>query len=313
MNTAFIFPGQGSQYVGMGKEIADAFPEARHVFQEVDDVLGQHLSKLIFEGPAETLTLTENTQPALMATSLAILKVLEKQGGKPIEKMCQYVAGHSLGEYSALASVRSFSLADTARLLRTRGQAMQRAVPPGKGGMAALLGVEFDVAAKIAEQASVGDDICQAANDNGGGQVVLSGTMAAIERALVLAPDLGVKRAMKLPVSAPFHSSLMQPAADVMEKALAVVTISPPVVPLVANVTADIVTAPDMVRHLLVQQVTGTVRWRESMLKLKEKGVARVVEIGAGKVLSGLAKRIDKDMEAISIQIPADLESFLGG
>lgn len=311
MQTAFVFPGQGSQFVGMGKEIADAFSEARHVFQEVDDALNQHLSKLIFEGPLDTLTLTENTQPALMATSLAILRVIEKQGKVTLPQCCAYVAGHSLGEYSALAAAGAISIAETARLLRIRGNAMQQAVPAGKGGMAALLGAEFDVAEKIAAQASQGDDVCQAANDNGGGQVVLSGTMAAIDRAIALAPEFGIKRAIKLPVSAPFHSSLMVPAAKAMEDALATADVKAPTVPLIANVTADVVADPDQIRSLLVQQVTGTVRWRESMLALKAKGVSRIVEIGAGKVLAGLAKRIDKDFDALSIQTPADIESFM--
>ncbi len=311
MTTAFVFPGQGSQSVGMGKEVYDAFPIARETFEEVNDALGEKLSQLIFEGPIETLSLTENTQPALMVTSVALFRVLAKESGKTLNELCSYVAGHSLGEYSALAVAGSLSLADTARLLRLRGQAMQAAVPAGKGGMAALLGVEYDMAAEIAAQASQGADSCQAANDNGGGQVVLSGTNGAIDRAITIAADKGVKRAIKLPVSAPFHSSLMQPAADKMRDALADTTIQAPSVPLVANVTAEETRDPETIRRLLVEQVTGMVRWRESVITLKNKGVENIVEIGAGKVLSGLVKRIEKDMNSVSLQTPADIEAFL--
>lgn len=313
MSIAFVFPGQGSQAVGMGKDLAEAFPLAKHIFQEVDDALGQHLSQIIFEGPAETLTLTENTQPALMATSLAVLRVLEKEGGFKLKDRCSYVAGHSLGEYSALTAANALTLADSARLLRIRGNAMQKAVPAGQGGMAALLGVEFATAEAIAAKASDGKDICQAANDNGGGQVVLSGGAAAIDRAIALAPEFGVKRAIKLPVSAPFHCTLMEPAAKVMETALADVAMVSPDVPLIANVTAEEASIPDEIKKLLVLQVTGTVRWRESILALKAKGVQTIVEIGAGKVLSGLVKRIDSEMTTIAIQTPAEIEAFLKG
>lgn len=313
MTTAFVFPGQGSQSVGMGKEVYENFAVARETFEEVNDALGEKLSTLVFEGPIETLSLTENTQPALMVTSLAILRVLEKESGKNIAQLCSYVAGHSLGEYSALAAAGALSLADTARLLRLRGRAMQEAVPAGKGGMAALLGVEYDIAAEIAAQASHGADSCQAANDNGGGQVVLSGTNGAIDRAITIAADKGVKRAIKLPVSAPFHSTLMQPAADKMRDALADTTIKAPSIPLIANVTAEETRDPEAIRRLLVEQVTGMVRWRESVITLHSKGVTNIVEIGAGKVLSGLVKRIEKEMNSVSLQTPADIDAFLQG
>lgn len=310
MVKAFVFPGQGSQFVGMGKDVCEAFAEAKHVFQEVDDALGQNLSKIIFEGPMEDLTLTQNTQPALMAVSVAIMRVIEKQGGKDISKLCSYVAGHSLGEYSALCAAGSISLSDTAKLLRIRGNAMAEAVPAGQGGMAALIGVEFEQADEIAKAASdVGP--CQGANDNGGGQVVISGAMAAIDKAIEIAAAKGVKRAIKLPVSAPFHSAMMQPAAEKMREALANVAIKAPLVPLVANVTADIVSEPDNIRKLLVEQVTGMVRWRESVIFLKKQGVTEAVEIGAGKVLAGLVKRIEKEIETSSIQTPQDIESFI--
>lgn len=311
MSIAFVFPGQGSQAVGMGKELAEAFSVAKHVFQEVDDALDQKLSDIIFSGPTETLTLTENTQPALMATSLAVLRVLEKEGKFHLKDRCAYVAGHSLGEYSALTAANAFTLSDAARLLRIRGNAMQKAVPAGKGSMAALLGVEFGAASAIAAKVSENGDICQAANDNGGGQVVLSGTATAIDRAIALASESGVKRAIKLPVSAPFHCKLMEPAAKIMEDALSEVVMHIPDVPLIANVTADEVTSPDEIKKLLVLQVTGTVRWRESMLALKAKGIHHIVEIGAGKVLGGLAKRIDSEMLVTSIQTPAEIEAFL--
>ena len=266
MSRAFVFPGQGSQTVGMGKEVAEAFPVAKHIFEEVDDALGQNLSKLIFEGPLDGLTLTENTQPALMATSLAILRVLEKEGNTMLANLCSYVAGHSLGEYSALAAANALTITDTAKLLRIRGKAMQEAVAPGEGGMAALLGLEFDVAMQIADKASNGEDMCQAANDNGGGQIVLSGTNAAIDRAIALAPEFGIKRAIKLPVSAPFHSAMMKPAADKMAEALSQVSVRAPSVPLIANITAEETSDPNQIRAQLVEQVTGMVRWRESVL-----------------------------------------------
>jgi [acyl-carrier-protein] S-malonyltransferase len=311
MQRAFVFPGQGSQKVGMGLTLKECFPEAREVFQEVDEVLGQKLSKLIFEGPEEDLKLTSNTQPALMAVSLAVLRVLEKQGGFDLASRAKFVAGHSLGEYSALCAARALSLADTARLLRKRGDAMQKAVPVGVGGMAALLGADMDIANEIAAAVSVNGEICAAANDNATGQVVISGHMGAIDRAIALATEKGLKRCVKLPVSAPFHCVLMQPAADVMREALAEVEIKKPVVPVVANVVAEAVSDPNQIRDLLVRQVTGSVRWRESVLYMKAQGVEQLVECGAGNVLAGLTKRIDKDMAAVSLQTPEDIETFL--
>ncbi|MCD6034526.1 MAG: malonyl CoA-acyl carrier protein transacylase [Rickettsiales bacterium] len=307
---ACIFPGQGSQSVGMGKALAEAFPIAKHIFQEVDEALKQNLSQIIFEGPEEALTATSNTQPALMAVSIAVLRVLEEQGGKSLKQLCAYVAGHSLGEYSALTAAGAITLSDSARLLRIRGNAMQEAVPAGKGAMAALIGVEFEVAQEIAKRVTNGG-VCQAANDNGGGQVVLSGTTGAIDNAIAIAAEYGVRRAVKLPVSAPFHSSLMEPAAKVMAEALAAVSIEVPVVPLIANVTAEETSDPNEIRDLLVRQVTGTVRWRESVGTLKTKGVTQAIEIGAGKVLAGLVKRIDKDIDALSLQTPEEIEQFL--
>ncbi|MDY0240826.1 MAG: ACP S-malonyltransferase [Rhodospirillaceae bacterium] len=312
MSRAVMFPGQGSQVVGMGHDLAQAFASARELFEEVDDALGQHLSQLMWEGPIETLTLTENAQPALMAASMAVVRVLEKEGGWRIADKAAFVAGHSLGEYSALAAAGAFTVRDAARLLKIRGQAMQKAVPVGAGGMVALVGADLELARAIAALAA-GASVCQAANDNGGGQVVLSGSKEALDRAIVLAQEKGVKRALPLPVSAPFHSSLMQPAAKVMEAALAEVTINSPVVPVVANVTASAQTEPHEIRRLLVEQVTGTVRWRESVLFMKEAGVDSMVEMGAGKVLSGLVKRIDKGIDALSLQTPADVEAFLKG
>jgi [acyl-carrier-protein] S-malonyltransferase len=309
MTRAITFPGQGSQAVGMGKDLAAAFAVAREVFQEVDEALKQTLSALMFEGPADTLTLTQNAQPALMAVSLAVMRVLERELGFSFGTHAAYVAGHSLGEYSALAAAGALPLADTARLLKRRGQAMQRAVPVGEGAMAALLGIEIDGAKKLAEAAAQGQ-ICAIANDNGAGQVVLSGTKAAIERAIALAPEHGVKRAMPLPVSAPFHSPLMVPAAREMEEALAGVTIAPPKVPVIANVTAEPVSDPERIRRLLVEQVTGLVRWRESVERFKGLGVTEIVEAGAGKVLTGLAKRIDRDLTAVAIGLPAEIEAF---
>ncbi|MGE3769900.1 MAG: ACP S-malonyltransferase [Bdellovibrionales bacterium] len=307
---AFIFPGQGSQTVGMGKEMAGAFTVARDVFAEVDDALGQKLSTLMFEGPAEDLQLTANAQPAIMAASMAVLRVLQREGGLNLATAASYVAGHSLGEYSALCAAETFALADTARLLRTRGDAMQAAVPVGVGAMAALIGAEFAQAEEIAAEAAQGE-VCTAANDNAPGQVVISGHKTAIDRAIAIAAEKGLKRAMLLPVSAPFHCALMQPAADVMQQALSIVQMKAPVVPVLANVTAAPASKVDEIRNLLVQQVCGTVRWRESILKLKELGVTQLVEIGQGTVLAGLAKRIDKELPCISIQGPADVEAFL--
>lgn len=310
MSRAFVFPGQGSQAVGMGRELAEAFAEARHVFQEVDEALSQNLSKLMFEGPEDTLTLTENAQPALMAVSVAVVRVLEGQGKLDLGKAASFVAGHSLGEYSALAAAGTFSLADTARLLKLRGQSMQKAVPVGVGAMAALLGAEFDQAREIAAEAAQGQ-VCEAANDNGAGQVVVSGHKEAVERAIKIAQEKGIKRAVLLPVSAPFHCALMQPAADAMAEALSNVDMTAPKAPLVANVVASAVTDPDVIRDLLVKQVTGTVRWREGVLYMKEQGVTQLVELGAGKVLSGLAKRIDKELSGTAVGTPADIEAFL--
>lgn len=311
MSRAFVFPGQGSQAVGMGKEFADAFPAAREVFEEVDDALGQKLSRLMFDGPEDELTLTENAQPALMAVSMAAMAVLKSEGGVEIQNVADFVAGHSLGEYSALAAAGTFSLADTARLLKTRGKAMQQAVPVGEGAMAALLGLDLEQAREVVEEAAQGD-VLATANDNAPGQVVVSGKKAAVERAVDVAKEKGAKRAMLLQVSAPFHCPMMAPAADVMAEALAAVTIEAPLVPLIANVTAAPVEEPAEIRRLLVEQVTGMVRWRESCLTMREKGVEKLVEAGAGKVLSGLAKRIDRDLQASNVGGPADVEAFLG-
>jgi [acyl-carrier-protein] S-malonyltransferase len=305
MSTAFTFPGQGSQAVGMGRALADAYPAAKAVFAEVDDALGEKLSNLIWNGPETDLTLTQNTQPALMAVSLAALKALEAEGVS-VAKAAAFVAGHSLGEYSALAAAGSLSIADTARLLRIRGRAMQAAVPVGAGAMAALLGLDFATAAAVAAEAAQGE-VCQAANDNADGQVVVSGTKAAVERAVEIAKAKGAKRAMLLNVSAPFHCALMQPAADAMAEALAAVAIQAPVVPLVANVLAAPITDPAEIRRRLVEQVTGTVRWRESVLRLKADGVTRLVEIGSGKVLTGLVKRITDGVEALNVAAAEDV------
>jgi len=308
MTTAFVFPGQGSQAVGMGKDLAQALPEAKEVFEEVDDALGLKLSSIMWEGPAETLTLTENAQPALMAVSVAAARAIAK-GGFDLANKVAFVAGHSLGEYSALTAAGALSLADSARLLQRRGQAMQRAVPVGEGAMAALLGAESDLAEEIA-QAAAGDGVCQVANDNGGGQSVISGSRAAVDRAIEISKERGVKRVMPLPVSAPFHCTLMQPAADEMAEALAEVTINNPVVPLVANVKAASVSDAEEIRQLLVEQVTKVVRWRESVLFMRDQGVDKLVEIGAGKVLAGLTKRIDRDITAITVGGPDDLDAF---
>src|SRR5437868_13249076 len=306
MAAAFIFPGQGSQIVGMGKALAEAFPSARAVFDEVDAALGERLTAIIWDGPAETLQLTENAQPALMAVSLATLRVLETEAGFSVGRDAKFVAGHSLGEYSALAAAGSLSVADSARLLRIRGLAMQKAVPVGAGAMAALLGLDYETATAVAHEAAQGQ-VCQAANDNGGGQVVVSGDKAAVDRAVEIAKARGAKRAMLLPVSAPFHCKLMQPAADAMAKALAGVTIKPPAVPLVSNVLASALTDPDEIRRRLIEQVTGTVRWRESVSYMASHGVNRFFEIGAGKVLSGLVKRIADGAIGISVSGPSDI------
>jgi [acyl-carrier-protein] S-malonyltransferase len=309
MTTAFVFPGQGSQSVGMGRSLAETFKAARQVFDEVDAALSERLSDIIWSGPLEALTLTENAQPALMAVSLAATRVLEAEAGVDLKRDVAFVAGHSLGEYSALAAARSLSIEDAARLLRIRGRAMQKAVPVGVGAMAALIGVELDDAKAIAaEAASVG--VCAAANDNGGGQVVLSGAKAAIERAVEAAKARGVKRAMMLPVSAPFHCRLMQPAADAMAEALAKVALEPPLVPVVANVVARPVTEPANIVRCLIEQVTGTVRWRESILFMAQAGVTSFCEIGAGRVLTGLIKRIADGAATSSIGVPDDIIRF---
>jgi [acyl-carrier-protein] S-malonyltransferase len=306
MTAAFTFPGQGSQAVGMGKALAEAFPAARAVFDEVDSALGQKLSTVIWEGPAEALQLTENTQPALMAMSLATLRVLETEAGIDLSRDAAFVAGHSLGEYSALAAAGSLSIADTARLLRIRGTAMQKATPVGVGAMAALLGLDYETAVAAANEAAQGQ-VCQAANDNGGGQVVVSGDKAAVERAVEIAKAKGAKRAMLLQVSAPFHCRLMQPAADAMAEALAKVTVNKPVVPVVANILAGPVTDPDQIRKLLVEQVTGTVRWRESVAWMAAQGVTHFLEIGSGKVLTGLVKRIADGAVGVAVGGPGDI------
>ena len=309
MSIAFVFPGQGSQVVGMGKALADNFTAARNVFAEVDEALGEKLTAVMWDGPADRLTLTENAQPALMAVSLATLRVLESEAGLDLKRDAAFVAGHSLGEYSALAAAGSLTVSDTARLLRTRGRAMQAAVPVGVGAMAALLGLEFEPAVAIAAEAAQGQ-VCQAANDNGGGQVVVSGDKAAVERAVEIAKAKGAKRAMLLPVSAPFHCALMQPAADVMADALAKVTVKPPVVPLVANVLARAVSDPAEIVKSLVAQVTGTVRWRESVAFMANAGVDSFYEVGAGKVLSGLVKRIAAGASGTAIGTPDDVAAF---
>nr|WP_314260632.1 ACP S-malonyltransferase [uncultured Devosia sp.] len=307
---AFTFPGQGSQAVGMGKDLAAAYPEARAVFQEVDEALGQRLSAIMFEGPDDILRLTENAQPALMAVSMAVMRVLETKGVKLVDHAA-YVAGHSLGEYSALAAAGTFSIADAARLLKTRGQAMQKAVPVGHGAMAALLGLDLDTAKAVAAEAAQGD-VCDVANDNAPGQVVVSGATAAVERAVEIAKAKGAKRALLLPVSAPFHCSLMQPAAEAMQAALGEVTMNAPVVPLVANVLATPITDPADIRQRLVEQVTGVVRWTESVTWLTgDGGVTHLTELGTGKVLTGLAKRINAEATANAVGTPADIDAFV--
>ena len=312
MSRAFVFPGQASQAVGMGREVAEAFAVAKEIFEEVDEALKQNLSRLMFNGPDDELVLTENAQPAIMAVSLAVIRVLSEDGGIDLSQTAAFVAGHSLGEYSALAAVGCLSVTDTAALLKTRGRAMQEAVPLGEGAMAALMGLDLETARAIAEEAA-GADVCTTANDNAPGQVVVSGTAAAIDRAVEIAKAKGAKRAIMLPVSAPFHCALMAPAADVMADALAEVSMSPLPVPLVANITAQPVTDPAEIRPLLVEQVTGMVRWRECVLTMKELGVDTMVEIGAGKVLSGLGRRIDADLGTMSVGTPETIEEFLNG
>lgn len=309
MTTAFIFPGQGSQAVGMGKTLADAFPVARAVFDEVDAALSQKLSTLMWEGPAEELTLTANAQPALMAVSLAAVRVLQAEAGLDLKRDAAFVAGHSLGEYSALAAAGTFGIGDAARLLRIRGDAMQKAVPAGQGAMAALLGADLDLARAIAADAAQGE-VCEAANDNGGGQVVLSGAKAAIDRAIALAGERGVRRAMLLPVSAPFHCSLMQPAADAMRAALADVAMQAPVVPVMANVGAAPLSDVQAIRDSLVAQVTGTVRWRDCVEAMAAAGVDRFYEVGSGKVLAGLVKRIAAGATAASVGTAEDIATY---
>lgn len=309
MAIAFTFPGQGSQSVGMGKELADNFAEARAVFEEVDDSLGHKLSDIMWNGPEETLTLTANAQPALMAVSIAVMRVLEARGLKLADKV-SYVAGHSLGEYSALCAAGTFSVSDTARLLRIRGNAMQAAVPVGEGAMAAIIGLEHGDVDAICSQAATGG-VCQIANDNGGGQIVISGSKAAVEQAAALATEKGAKRAIMLPVSAPFHSALMVSAADAMRDALASVQKQSPCVPLVANVLAAPVSDADEIARLLVEQVTGQVRWRETVEWFAANNVTTLYEIGSGKVLTGLARRIDKTVSGISINTPADIDAAL--
>ncbi len=310
MARAIVFPGQGSQNVGMGKALAEAVPTAREVFEEVDEALGQNLSRLMFEGPIEELTLTENAQPALMAMSLAVVRVLRRDGGLEFGKHCQFVAGHSLGEYSALCAADALDLDVTARLLKRRGQAMQQAVPVGQGTMAALLGLDFEAAQGVARDAAEGQ-VCDIANDNAPGQVVVSGNVEAVERAVELAKERGARRPMLLPVSAPFHCALMQPAADIMADALQQSNLGVPVVPLIANVTASAVSDPAEIRELLVRQVTSMVRWRESVLYLRQQDVDNLVEVGAGKVLTTMLKRIDKEISGQAISEPEDIEAFL--
>lgn len=310
MAVAFVFPGQGSQDVGMGRELAEAYGAAREVFEEVDAVLSQNLSQIMWEGPKETLTLTENAQPALLAVSMAVMRVLEQEKGFSLKGKVKFVAGHSLGEYSALAAAGAFSLADAVRLLKLRGQAMQAAVPVGKGAMSALLGVGIDVARKVAQAAAQGD-VCQIANDNEPLQVVLSGDKSALDRVLEVGKQFGVRRTVPLPVSAPFHCALMQPAADAMAEALASIDVQVPIVPVVANVIAEPVTDPAEIKMRLVEQVTGTVRWRECVTYMTANGVTDIYEVGVGKILAGLVKRTEKTLNAISVGTPAEVDAAL--
>ncbi len=310
MTSAFVFPGQGSQAVGMGRALAEAYPAARAVFEEVDQALGAKLSAVIWDGPEDRLVLTENAQPALMAVSMAVIRALEAEG-IAVPTAAAYVAGHSLGEYSALAAAGSLGVADAARLLRIRGRAMQQAVPVGEGAMAALLGLDLEAAREVADEAAAAGGVCQVANDNAPGQVVVSGSRAAVERAMELAREKGAMKAVSLPVSAPFHCALMAPAAEAMQAALEEVTISPPAVPLVANVVAAPISKPDEIRRRLVEQVTGTVRWREGVLRMAADGVTMLYEIGAGRVLTGLAKRIDRALKATTVGTPDDVAALL--
>jgi [acyl-carrier-protein] S-malonyltransferase len=310
MTRIFLFPGQGSQAIGMGKVLAEAFAPAREVFAEVDDALSQKLSQLMWEGPEGDLRLTENAQPAIMAASLAVVRVLEKEMGLDVAAHAKFTAGHSLGEYSALCAAGAFTLADTARLLKIRGQAMQSAVPVGEGGMIALIGAEIEQAEAVAQEAASAGGTCVVANDNAPGQVVISGSKDAMDRVPDIAKAKNIKRAIPLAVSAPFHCPLMQPAADRMAEALAAVTARPLAVPVIANVTAGLVNEPDAVRRLLVEQVTGRVRWRESILSLRGLSVDTTVEFGGNKVLTGMVRRIDKDLQTITLDMPADLEAF---
>ncbi|HEY8963594.1 MAG TPA: ACP S-malonyltransferase [Alphaproteobacteria bacterium] len=315
MTRAFVFPGQGSQFIGMGKDLSESFQEAREVFEQVNDALGQDLTKIMWDGPEADLNLTENTQPALMAVSMAVVKIIRKQGGMYIREKASYLAGHSLGEYSALTAGRSLELADTARLLRLRGKAMQRAVPVGQGAMAAILGLDYDAVNALAKENAKtntnGDCVCESANDNAPGQVVVSGHVKAVENFVALASANGAKRAVMLPVSAPFHCRLMAPAAAEMSKALAQITIRPPTLPVVANVTAQGETDPNKIRQLLVDQVTGRVRWRESVMWLAGANVTEMIELGAGKVLSGLTKRIDDRIRSMNAGTPAEIEAII--
>ncbi len=314
MSIAFTFPGQGSQKVGMGKELAENFPDAKAVFDEVNDALDQKLTVLMWDGPAQDLQLTENAQPAIMAVSMAVVRVLDQEFGITVENTAKFVAGHSLGEYSALAAAGTFSLADTVRLLKIRGRAMQAATPVGTGAMAALLGLDFDAAVEVANEAAKGgeaDDVCQAANDNAPGQVVVSGSKAAVERACIIAKEKGAKRAIMLPVSAPFHCSLMVPAADAMAEALANVEMLAPKVPLVANVSTNQLIDPVKISRSLVTQVTGTVRWRESVGKMADDGITTFLEIGAGKVLTGMVRRNAPDAKGLAIGMPDDFAKVI--